>query len=150
MANENKWGKRTAEGYSIKIDTEGIEAALEKALLQYVQLLEGQFTKEIGKKQFSWPSDTMRGAYNKKSREPIQAGKRDIVDTGTFRASIQRTSQQGGMSHIFTWNVPYSGAIYRGYKTSRGNQMPERDWVTPALKKLPPYKTLKQLLAAQA
>ena len=30
MANENKWGKRTAEGYSIKIDTEGIEAALEK------------------------------------------------------------------------------------------------------------------------
>lgn len=139
--------KITDEGVTITIDTDAIEADLFAALLAYSQLLEGQFTKEIGTRQFEWPTDTMRGAYNKKSRETIQAGRRDIVDTGMFRSSIQRSSLQAGAKYRFTWNVPYSAAILKGYRTGRGNQMPARDWITPALKKLPPLRTMKRLLA---
>lgn len=132
----------------IEIDGTLIEDRLERAFERYVQRLEAQFTKEITAKQFSWPTQykTTRGSYNRKGKGRESVGSpRDIIDSGAFRQSIQRT-QTGPFAYRFSWNVDYSLYILKGYRTSKGNQMPARDWISPALAKLPPLTTLQKLL----
>jgi len=132
----------------IEINANLIEDRLERAWERYSQRLEAQFTKEIGTKQFSWPSEykTTRGSYNRKGKGRESAGSpRDIIDSGALRQSIQRT-QTGRFSYRYSWNVDYSLYVLKGYRTSAGNQMPARDWITPALVKLPPLNTLQKLL----
>ncbi len=132
----------------IEIDATLIEDRLERAWERYSQRLEAQFTKEIGTKQFSWPSEykTTRGSYNRKGKGRESVGSpRDIIDSGALRQSIQRT-QTGKFAYRFSWNVDYSLYVLKGYRTSAGNQMPPRDWITPALFKLPPLNTLQKLL----
>jgi hypothetical protein len=132
----------------IEIDATLIEDRLERAWERYSQRLEAQFTKEIGTKQFSWPSEykTTRGSYNRKGKGRESVGSpRDIIDSGALRQSIQRT-QTGKFAYRFSWNVDYSLYVLKGYRTRAGNQMPPRDWITPALFKLPPLNTLQKLL----
>lgn len=132
----------------IEINANLIEDRLERAWERYSQRLEAQFTKEIGTKQFSWPTEyrTTRGSYNRKGKGRESAGSpRDIIDSGALRQSIQRT-QTGKFAYRFSWNVDYSLYVLKGYRTSAGNQMPARDWITPALFKLPPLNTLQKLL----
>ncbi len=132
----------------IEIDATLIEDRLERAWERYSQRLEAQFTKEIGTKQFSWPTEyrTTRGSYNRKGKGRESVGSpRDIIDSGALRQSIQRT-QTGRFAYRFSWNVDYSLYVLKGYRTSAGNQMPPRDWITPALFKLPPLNTLQKLL----
>lgn len=132
----------------IEIDASLIEDRLERAWERYSQRLEAQFTKEIGTKQFSWPSEykTTRGSYNRKGKGRESVGSpRDIIDSGALRQSIQRT-QTGRFAYRFSWNVDYSLYVLKGYRTRAGNQMPPRDWITPALFKLPPLNTLQKLL----
>jgi hypothetical protein len=132
----------------IEIDASLIEDRLERAWERYSQRLEAQFTKEIGTKQFSWPSEykTTRGSYNRKGKGRESVGSpRDIIDSGALRQSIQRT-QTGKFAYRYSWNVDYSLYVLKGYRTSAGNQMPARDWITPALFKLPPLNTLQKLL----
>lgn len=133
----------------VEFNTEELSNKLEKALLSYSQLLESQLTKEISTKQFAWPSTykTTRGSYNRKGKGRESVGSpRDIVDSGALRQSILRT-KTGPLSYRFTWNVDYSIYVLKGYRTQAGNQMPARDWITPALLKLPPVETFKKLLA---
>lgn len=133
----------------IEIDGSLIEDRLARAFERYTQRLEAQFTKEIGTKQFSWPTSykTTRGSYNRKGKGRESVGSpRDIVDSGALRQSIQR-SQQGTFAYRFSWNVDYSAYVLKGYRTKAGNQMPARDWISPALAKLPPLQTLQKLLA---
>jgi hypothetical protein len=132
----------------IEINANLIEDRLERAWERYSQRLEAQFTKEIGTKQFSWPTEyrTTRGSYNRKGKGRESVGSpRDIIDSGALRQSIQRT-QTGKFAYRFSWNVDYSLYVLKGYRTSAGNQMPPRDWITPALFKLPPLNTLQKLL----
>jgi len=132
----------------IEINPNLIEDRLERAWERYSQRLEAQFTKEIGTKQFSWPTQykTTRGSYNRKGKGRESVGSpRDIIDSGALRQSIQRT-QTGRFAYRFSWNVDYSLYVLKGYRTSSGNQMPPRDWITPALFKLPPLSTLQKLL----
>lgn len=133
----------------IEIDGSLIEERLERAFAAYTQRLDAQFTKEIGTKQFSWPTTykTTRGSYNRKGKGRESVGSpRDIVDSGALRQSIQR-SQSGRFAYRFSWNVDYSLYVLKGYRTRKGNQMPPRDWIAPALAKLPPLTTLQKLLA---
>jgi hypothetical protein len=133
----------------VEFNTEGISSKLERAFLKYSQVLEAQFTKEIGTKQFTWPAEykTTRGSYNRKGKGRESVGSpRDIVDSGALRQSIVRT-QSGPFSYRYTWNVDYSVYVLKGYRTQAGNQMPARDWITPALLKLPPVETLKKLVS---
>lgn len=132
----------------IEIDSRLIEERLEKAFERYSQLLEGQFTKEISTKQFTWPSTykTTRGSYNRKGKGRESVGSpRDIVDSGALRQSIVR-SKSGPFSYRYTWNVDYSLYVLRGYRTQAGNQMPARDWISPALNRLPITSTLQKLV----
>ena len=132
----------------IEINDTLINERLERAWERYTQLLEAQFTKEISTKQFSWPSTytTTRGSYNRKGKGRESVGSpRDIIDSGAFRQSIGR-SQLAPLAYRYTWNVDYSIYILKGYRTKAGNQMPARDWITPALAKLPPLNTLQRLL----
>ncbi|NBS68410.1 hypothetical protein EBT31_05785 [bacterium] len=132
----------------IEIDSRLIEERLEKAFERYSQLLEGQFTKEISTKQFTWPSTykTRRGSYNRKGKGRESVGSpRDIVDSGALRQSIVR-SKSGPFSYRYTWNVDYSLYVLRGYRTQAGNQMPARDWISPALNRLPITSTLQKLV----
>ncbi|MFZ9621852.1 MAG: hypothetical protein ACO289_11680, partial [Prochlorococcaceae cyanobacterium] len=85
-------------------------------------------------------------SYNRKGKGRESVGSpRDIIDSGAFRQSIQR-SQLSPFAYRFSWNVDYSLYILKGYRTSTGRQMPARDWITPALAKLPPLTTLQKLL----
>lgn len=132
----------------IEVDGRLIEERLERAWERYSQLLEAQFTKEIGTKQFSWPSTykTTRGSYNRKGKGRESVGSpRDAVDSGALRQSIGR-SQPGPFAYRYVWNVDYSVYVLKGYRTRAGNQMPARDWIKPALAKLPPLTTLQKLL----
>lgn len=133
---------------TVQFDTKGLSNKLEKAFLSYSQLLEKQFTTEITTKQFNWPTGykTTRGSFNRKGKGRESVGSpRDIVDSGALRQSILRT-KIGPYAYQFTWNVDYSVYVLKGYRTQAGNQMPARDWITPALRKLPPVETLKKLV----
>lgn len=132
----------------VEFTPEQLTVKLEKAFERYSQLLEAQFTKEITTKQFTWPTayKTTRGSYNRKGKGRESVGSpRDIEDSGAFRQSQLRTKINGGFR--YTWTVPYSAPILYGYRTKRGNQMPARDWITPALQKFPIMSTLQKLLA---
>ena len=132
----------------VEVNGRLIEERLERAWERYSQLLEAQFTKEISTKQFSWPSTykTTRGSYNRKGKGRESVGSpRDIVDSGALRQSINR-SQPSPYAYRFVWNVDYSVYVLKGYRTTAGNQMPARDWLKPALAKLPPLNTLQKLL----
>jgi hypothetical protein len=131
----------------IEIDGSGLEGRIDRAFEKYSQLLEAQFTKEITTKQFTWPTGykTTRGSYNRKGKGRESVGSpRDIVDSGAFRQSQLRTPIGNG--YRFAWTVPYSAPILYGYTTKAGNRMPARDWIRPALKKLPALSTLQKLL----
>jgi hypothetical protein len=131
----------------IEIDGSGLQGQIERAFERYSQLLEAQFIKEITTKQFTWPTTykTARGSYNRKGKGRESIGSpRDIVDSGAFRQSQLRSPIANG--YRFTWTVPYSAPILYGYTTKRGNRMPARDWITPALKRLPALNTLQKLL----
>jgi len=132
----------------IEINATLIEDRLERAFERYSQLLEAQFTKEIGTKQFTWPSTyrATRGSFNRKGKGRESVGSpRDIVDSGALRQSIVRT-KSGPFSYRYTWNVDYSVYVLQGYRTKAGNQMPPRDWITPALFRLPALTTLQKLV----
>ena len=88
----------------IEIDSRLIEERLEKAFERYSQLLEGQFTKEISTKQFTWPRtyQTTRGSYNRqgKGRESV-GSPRDNLNTGAVRQRLVRRSR-GMLAHRYT------------------------------------------------
>jgi len=129
----------------IELNDSALQARLQRAFERYSQLLEAQFTKEISAKQFTWPTTTTRGRTNRKGKGREDAGSpRDIIDSGAFRQSQLRTPIDNGFR--FTWTVPYSYLILKGYRTATGKQMPPRDWIKPALAKLPPLSTLQKLL----
>lgn len=133
----------TSEGITLTIDTDELEGDIFAAFMKYTERLEAQFTKEVSRPQFDWPAATRRGRGD--GAELIQTGKRDIVDSGAFRQSIQRRKTSKG--HIrFSWDVPYSLYILKGYRT-KNSHWPGRNWISVALKNLPPLPTLKALLA---
>lgn len=130
---------------TIKFTTQPLEDKLRQAFASYSQLLEAQFVKEISTKQFSWPGATTRGSYNSrgKGRERVESP-RDIIDSGFFKQSQQR-SQLGPLQYRYTY-TGYAAPILYGYRTRGGNQMPARDWITPALVKFPVAPFLKKYL----
>jgi len=81
----------------------------------------------IATQQFEWPNVTIR-----KNRSTATSP-RDIIDTGAFVRSQER-SMLNATTCLFTWNVPYSSLILTGYVTKKGNQMPARDWISPAIR----------------
>ncbi len=133
----------TSEGITLTIDTDEFEDNVFAAFKKYTVRLEAQFSKEISKKQFDWPAATRRGKGD--GAELIQTGKRDLIDSGAFRQSIQRVEIGDNLCR-FTWNVPYSLYILKGYQT-KNNQWPARNWIIKALESLPPLTTLKAMLA---
>lgn len=128
----------------------------------YGDVLGPQLKREIKTVQFYWPRDTYRtGALRaaktvKASLKIYQAqgrragywvsSPRDIVDSGAFLRS-QRTEYPSSSLVQITWDpvsedgFRYAGLILKGnrtgFVTSRGAVMPPRDWITPALTKLP-------------
>ena len=140
-----------SEGVRIQLRQESFTDELYEAFDKYLQILEVQFAKEISKPQFKWPQVTLRGGHrSKKSRNKdprIVGSPRDIVDTGSFRESIDvhKGLNKGSRgTATFVWNVPYSAAILKGYK--RKQQWPARDWIAKALKNKPPVETMRKLL----
>lgn len=128
---------------TVRFNSNELTSGVEKAFASYSQLLEKQFTTEITTKQFEWPTKSSRGGYNKKSRETV-GSPRDIVDSGAFRQSLIKQQVPGG--YRFSWTVPYAAPILYGYRTKAGNVMPPRDFITPALTKLPVVPFMKRYL----
>ena len=102
----------------------------------YGDVLDPQLKEEIKTVQFLWPGTTRR-------RNGATVGSpRDIVDTGAFLRS-QRRDYPDATTLRLTWDVKsprgfsYAGLILTGYATRTGRIMPPRDWITPALTKLP-------------
>lgn len=121
---------------TVNFNSDALEAKVRQAFASYSQLLEAEFTKQITAKQFNWPTKTQRGRYNRGSGSKQTVGSpRDIIDSGAFRQSQLRT-QVTPYVYRYSW-LGYAAPIYFGYKTQAGNQMPKRDWITPALTKFP-------------
>jgi hypothetical protein len=96
----------------------------------YGTAIDQQLKQEIQTPQFSWPRETKR-------RSGSVAGTiRNIVDTGTFLRS-QRRDRPNATTLRFTWGndgVSYAGYILSGVP---GRNYPARDWIKPALDRLP-------------
>ena len=86
-----------------------------------------KFQESIEEQKFTWPNVTIR------QNGQVATSPRNIVDTGAFKASQERVVL-GATSCLYKWDVPYSSLILTGYRTSKGTQMPARDWITPVLK----------------
>lgn len=70
---------------------------------------------------------------------------RDIVDSGTLRASQQYTRQADG-SYRFVWGVPYAAQVHEGGTFLDGSEMPARPWTRYALKKMREEKVVERLM----
>lgn len=83
----------------------------------------------------------------------IEAGPRDIIDTGTLlRSQTEPQTQltEAGAELTIAWNAPYSGVVLRGgdygeYVNPDGQLVnvgnkPGRDWITPTLRTVPVAK----------
>ena len=103
----------------------------------YGQALEQQLQEEIKTIQFDWPRET------KRKNGQMVTSPRDIVDLGGFLRS-QELQNTGQTSRRFVWNAPYASTIFSGYTTNRGTPVPGRDWMTPALRALPPARFFAQ------
>ena len=124
-----------------KWNGDALEANLQVAWSDYVDALGRQFQVEIVTKQFDWPNPVRRGARGQFTESPPL----NIVDTGQFRNS-QRRYDVGPFRAYFVWQCEYSAAILYGYRTQSGKRMPPRDWISPALAKLPMEQTIRKLL----
>jgi hypothetical protein len=118
-----------------------IEERLQTAWNDYLDVLAGQFQREITTRQFDWPNPVRRGAKGQFTVNPPL----NIVDTGQFRNS-QRRYDLGPYRALFVWQTEYSAAILYGYRTTSGKRTPPRDWITPALAKRPLQQTIERLL----
>jgi len=103
-------------------------------LVQRARFVFGRYTTEVFPKfqesieaqKFEWPNVTIR------KNGQVVTSPRNIVDTGAFKASQERT-MLNATTALFTWNVPYSSLILTGYTTKTGKRMPARDWIRPVL-----------------
>jgi hypothetical protein len=116
-----------------------LERRAARILVDYGPRIAFQTQQEISKEQFFWPVTTRR-----KNGRLIEAGKRDIVDTGTLLNSQTppEVTNSGALSVLqIRWTAPYSGEVLRGnylVGTARNNYVaPPRDWITPALREQP-------------
>lgn len=110
-----------------------------RILTEYGPRIAFQTQQEISKDQFYWPVSTRR-----KNGRFVEAGNRDIVDTGTLLNSQtppEVTSDKALSVLQIRWTAPYSGEVLRGgyvVGTLRNNYVaPPRDWITPALREQP-------------
>lgn len=85
-----------------------------------------KFQDSIVQQRYDWPQITIR------QNGQVVTSPRNIVDTGAFKLSQQRT-MLNATTCLFTWNVPYSSLILTGYMTKTGKRMPPRDWISPVL-----------------
>lgn len=96
-----------------------------RIMKEYSEQLGMQAREEMLTEQFYWPVDTKR-----KSGAFIKKGERDIYDTGEL---IQSQSELvRGNTISLNYGAPYAYDVFKGE-----NNMPARDWITPALKNKP-------------
>jgi len=93
----------------------------------YCTQLYPKFQESITQQKFEWPQVTIR------KNGQVVTSPRNIVDTGAFKLSQERT-MLNATTCLYTWNVPYSSLILTGYTTKTGKIMPARDWISPVLK----------------
>lgn len=99
-------------------------------LTRYGKVLDQQLKEEIKTVQYPWPRETKR-----KNKSTVNSP-RDIVDLGDFLRSQSR--DRPSVTELrFSWSAPYSALIFNGYSTKRGNVVPPRNWIKPALEKRP-------------
>lgn len=99
-------------------------------LTKYGEALFPQFREEIKAVQYSWPRETRR-----KNKQRVTTP-RDIVDLGGFLRSQER--QRLSPTELrFVWSTPYANLIFNGYTSKLGKVAPPRNWIKPALDKIP-------------
>lgn len=99
-------------------------------LTEYGKVLDQQLKEEIKAVEYSWPRETRR------KNKSVVTSPRDIVDLGGFLRSQDR-QRINPTSLKFVWSTPYAALILNGYTTNRGAVVPPRNWIKPALDKLP-------------
>lgn len=111
-------------------NTNQLRARVPAILTVYGKVLDDELKDQIRLVQFPWPRRTYR------KNGTIEGSPRDIVDLGGFLRS-QRRNRPSATELRFTWTAPYASLILTGYTTNRGNVVPGRNWIAPALKAKP-------------
>ena len=107
------------------INEAAINSALTNGLRETVRELDQAYTTAIESPRFGWPGITLR-----RSGE-LAGTTRNIVDTGQFRDSQEYEFINPFLAR-FSWNTPYSAAIFFGFTTTAGNSFPARNPVEEA------------------
>lgn len=105
-------------------NAERILAKAPKALEQLGPVLGEEAQRQIQAVQYDWPNPTLRftslgmgGKPGSRGGVRIEAGPRDIVDTGVLLRSQtppRVTLTNIGADLTIQWNAPYSGLVLRG------------------------------------
>lgn len=137
----------TIEVRLLEWNAEAILAKVPKVLEKVGAELGEEARSQITNIKWDWPNPTLRfksslmGGTTTPGKPGVlvQAGKRDIVDTGRLLAS-QTDLIVDGNSVAIRWDVPYASLILSGgdfptYTNPRGVQVtpkdrPKRNWIT--------------------
>jgi hypothetical protein len=111
---------------AIEINTDRINARINRAWASTNEALSTQFKAEIEAVQWPWPNATAR------RNGQVVTSPRDIVDLGELRDS-QSLTQIDPNAYEHRWDAPHAAAVRLGYRTRNGRSIPGRDWVSAGL-----------------
>lgn len=112
---------RVTAGWSSTKFIGNAQKAAEDAADAMFDELYGRYQAALGAKAWDWPNITIRS-----NGKPV-GSPRDIVDTGTLRAS--GTRQMIGPDRCeFTWRTNYATAIHEGARLRNGGIIQPRPW----------------------
>ncbi len=117
-----------------KSNRQALYSKLEAAFIELSKDFAEENTTTIQRKivwDASFPNATKR-----KNGEIVPKGKvRNTVDTARLRDSLT-VEQISSFHHCFTWDAPYAGLVYTGYKNKQGQLIPARRWVAKTLQRV--------------
>lgn len=119
----------------VKVTTPDLAKAFQTASAKAASALFDSIFAEaqrlIGSKVWDWPVATERRGAGGSVKE-VAGSPRNIVDTGTLRASGFRV-KIGQYGCQFVWAVNYAAAIHEGAVLNNGGIIPPRPWMDVVL-----------------
>lgn len=122
---------------NIKIDKQKIDKAISKAWDNTVDRMSQAMDDAIASDTYQYPRTT------KRRNKSVVSSPRDIVDLGNLYDSKSVARSSNGNAAEFSWDVDYAAAMYYGYTTKGGHEVPGRPWVEKAMEETNPQEVFE-------
>lgn len=112
---------------NIKIDTQKLNKAIDRAFDATTDRMSQAFDDAIADKIYEYPRAT------KRRNKSVVTSPRDILDLGNLYDSKSIARSSDGNAVEFSWETPYSMAVHEGHTTKSGASVPPRRWTEKAM-----------------